>query len=435
MNRPVAVDWAEVQAEVVDTLQAYLRIDTTNPPGGEEAAARFLGAILEREGLTPEYFDAGAGRVSLRTALRGDGSQAPLMLLNHTDVVPAEAEHWQVGPFDGAVRDGCLWGRGALDMKGMGILELLVLLVAKRARLPLKRDLVFLALADEETGGSKGIEFLDRARPDLLREPEYCLNEGGIATLEFLGVKPPVFACSPAEKGPLWLRLRARGSPGHGSIPHARNAAARLVRALNAIEGWERATTVLPLTQSLLEQIELAGDWPGGMPSVDTLRSAHPSFAAMVTNTVSLTTLTAGVKHNVIPASAEATLDCRLLPGESHATFVDAIRNVINDPDIETEVVFQSESGVSKWETELVAIIREVVHEEVAEALVLPVTSVGFTDSRVLRRHGVNTYGFIPTLIPSEFAKGIHGHDERVPLDSLGQGCRILFEVVRRLAT
>ena len=435
MSRAAGIDWAEVQAEIVETLQAYLRIDTTNPPGGEEVAARFLGEILEREGLAPEYFDAGEGRVSLRAVLRGNGARAPLMLLNHTDVVPAEAEHWQVAPFEGAIRDGCLWGRGAIDMKGMGILELLVVLLAKRMQLPLQRDLVFLAVADEETGGSKGIEFLDRERPDLLRDPEYCLNEGGIATLEFLGVKRPVFACSPAEKGPLWLRLRARGAPGHGSVPHSQNAAARLVRALGAIERWEHATSVLPLTQAVLNELARAGAWPGGTPSVAGLRSAHANFAALVSNTISLTTLTAGMKHNVIPASAEATLDCRLLPGASHEAFVEALRDVIDDPDVAVEVVFRSESEASNWETELVSIVQEVVQEEIEEALILPVTSVGFTDSRVLRRHGVQTYGFVPLLMPPELAKGIHGHDERVPLDSLGQGCRILFEVVLRLAS
>ena len=435
MSRIAAIDWTEVQTEVVETLQAFLRIDTTNPPGREEAAARYLGQLLEREGLTPEYFDAGDGRVSLRSVLRGDGTRAPLMLLNHTDVVPAEAELWQTNPFEGAIRDGCLWGRGAIDMKGMGILELMVLLLAKRMRLPLTRDIVFLAVADEETGGSKGIEFLDRERPDILREPEYCLNEGGIATLEFLGVKRPAFACSPAEKGPLWLRLRARGAPGHGSIPHSQNAVVRLVHALTAIERWERATKILPLTQAILDQLAQAGAWPSGAPSVESLRSTNPNFAAMVSNTISLTTMTAGMKHNVIPASAEATLDCRLLPGESHEAFVADLRNVIDDPDIKVEVVFRSESGTSNWDTDLVSIVQEVVQEEVETALVLPVTSVGFTDSRVLRRHGVHTYGFMPMLMPPELAKGIHGHDERIPLDSLGQGCRILFEVVRRLAT
>ena len=427
------VNWDDVQAEVVATLREYIRIDTSNPPGREETAARFLGDILEREGIAPEYFEAGEGRTSLRAVLKGDGRKAPVMLLNHTDVVPAETAYWQVPPFEGVLKDGCVWGRGAIDMKGMGVLELLTLLLFKRLGLTSSRDLIFLAVADEETGGSMGIEFLDRRHPALLRDAEYCLNEGGLATFQFLGARRPVFVCSPAEKGPLWLRLRAHGAPGHGSIPHNQNAAVRLVRALDAIEGWDRAVTVQPLTQAMLDGLRAGQAWPDPPPSVEQLRAEHAAFRAMVTNTISLTTLSAGVKHNVIPASAEATLDCRLLPGASQDAFLREIREVIDDPDVELEVVFQSESGLSDWRTELVSIIQEVVTEEVEDALVLPVTSMGFTDSRVLRRRGVQAYGFIPAMMDASLAKGIHGHDERIPVSGLGSGVRILFEVVRRL--
>lgn len=186
MNNGININWEEIQTEVVEILGQYIRINTTNPPGGEEAAARFLGEILEREGFTSEYFDAGDGRVSLRAVLHGNGTRRPVMLLNHTDVVPAEADLWQVDPFAGLIRDGCLWGRGAIDMKGLGILELVVLLLAKRMQLPLQRDIIFLAVADEETGGSRGIEFLDRERPDLLREPEFCTKQNSfLASNEF----------------------------------------------------------------------------------------------------------------------------------------------------------------------------------------------------------------------------------------------------------
>ena len=166
-----AVDWDEVLAEVVSTLREYLRIDTSNPPGEEERAARFLGEILEREGFAVEYVEAAPGRMSLRTVLPGSGDAAPLMLLNHSDVVPVQREFWDVDPFAGIEKDGCIWGRGALDMKGMGVLELVVMLLFKRLGIVPRRDLIFLTVADEETGSSQGMEWLDQHRPAWLREP------------------------------------------------------------------------------------------------------------------------------------------------------------------------------------------------------------------------------------------------------------------------
>ena len=439
MTQAPVIDWDEVLAELSATLREYLRIDTSNPPGNEEAAARFLGGILEREGFAPEYIEAGPGRVSLRAVLTGRGEAAPLMLLNHTDVVPAQAEFWEVDPFAGVERDGCIWGRGALDMKGMGILELLVLLLFKRHGITPNRDIIYLAVADEETGSAMGMEWLDSNRPELLREPEFAINEGGLGLLNFLGARRPVFACSPAEKGPLWIRLRASGEPGHGSIPHEANAVDRLARALNAIQQWEHAFTVQPLTQAVVDGLQRAHAWGEAAPSVAGLCEQYPGFRAMLSNTISATSLQGGVRHqqggvahNVIPAYAEATLDCRLLPGESHDAFLHALREVIDDGHVQVEVVFQSESAVSDFSSALVSVMQEVVGEQVEGALVLPVTSVGFTDSRVLRRHGVRAYGFIPTLMDASLAAGIHGHNERMPVEGLRTGVQILFEVVRR---
>jgi acetylornithine deacetylase/succinyl-diaminopimelate desuccinylase-like protein len=432
-----AIDWDDVLAELTSLLREYIRIDTTNPPGNEEPAARFLGDILEREGFACEYLDAGPGRTQLRTRLPGRGGKPPLMLLNHTDVVPAQREFWDVDPFAGVIKDGCIWGRGALDMKGMGILELMVMLLFQRHGLTPDRDLVFLAVADEETGSSMGIEWLDLHRPDWLSEPEFAINEGGMGMLNFLGAHRPVFAVAPAEKGPLWLRLRAQGRPGHGSVPHEDNAVDKLARALVAIQDWAvrgpgSALTVQPLMQAVVDGLGDANAWGGDRPGVDTLAQRHPSFRAALCNTISPTTLGGGVKHNVIPAFAEATLDCRLLPGESHDAFVQQLRGVIDDGGVEVETVMQSESGFSDFQTELVGVMNEVVREQVEGALVLPVTTVGFTDSRVLRRRGVQSYGFVPTLMDSSLAAGIHGHNERIPIDALRTGVQILFEVVRR---
>ncbi|MCS7294597.1 MAG: M20/M25/M40 family metallo-hydrolase, partial [Dehalococcoidia bacterium] len=218
MTTAPPIDWNAYFDEALDIFQRYLRIDTSNPPGNEWRAADFLEGILAAEGIPCERYDAGGGRVSLRAALPGDGSAGgPLLLLNHTDVVPVEREYWEEDPFGGVIRDGCIWGRGALDMKSLGVAELMAFLALKREGAPLRRELVFLAVADEEAGGLYGIEWLARHHPDAIRA-QYVINEGGGGVTELFGVQRPVFNVAVAEKGPLWLRLVAEGTPGHGSM-------------------------------------------------------------------------------------------------------------------------------------------------------------------------------------------------------------------------
>ncbi len=428
----LGVNWDDVTAEITSVLRDYLRINTSNPPGNEQAAAEFLATHLEAEGYECEYVEAGPGRVSMRTRLNGSGEERPLMLLNHTDVVPVQTEFWDVDPFAAVEQDGMLWGRGALDMKGMGTLELLVMLLFKRLNLTPNRDIIFLAVADEEAGSAYGMEWLDQNEQGWITEPEFALNEGGMGALNLLGSNRPVFACSPSEKSPLWLKLRAEGQPGHGSTPHSDNAVERLVRALFAIQNWDRAVTVQPHTAEAIQRMRDANAWAGSAPSLNKLCQTYPAFAAVTRDTISNTGATSGIKHNVIPADAEATLDCRLLPGESYDDFIKNMRNVIDDEKVEVEVVFGSMGPSSSFETEMVSVIEDVVREQVEGALIIPSTCVGFTDSRVLRRHGVHSYGFVPTLMDASLAAGVHGHNERTPIEGLNTGIQILFEVVRR---
>ena len=198
------------------------------------------------------------------------------------------------------------------------------------------------------------------------------------------------------------------------------------------MQTWERAVALQPTTEDALHRMRAGRAWPGGMPGIANLRSAYPAFDAITQNTISATGAASGFKHNVIPADAEATLDCRLLPGESHEDFIRQMRDVIDDEKVDVEIVFQSSGPAASFETELVGVVEEVVREQVEGAIVVPSTCVGFTDSRVLRRHGVHAYGFVPTLMNSALAAGVHGHNERVPIDGLKTGVQILFEVVRR---
>ena len=428
----LGVNWDDVTAEITSVLRDYLRINTSNPPGNEQAAAEFLALLLEAEGYECEYVEAGPGRVSMRSRLKGTGDERPLMLLNHTDVVPVQEEFWDVDPFAAVEQDGMLWGRGALDMKGMGTLELLIMLLFKRLNLTPNRDIVFLAVADEEAGSAYGMEWLDQNEQGWITEPEFALNEGGMGALNLLGSNRPVFSCSPSEKSPLWLKLRAEGQPGHGSTPHSDNAVERLIRALFAIQNWDRAVTVQPHTAEAIQRMRDANAWAGSAPSLNKLCQTYPAFAAVTRDTISNTGATSGIKHNVIPADAEATLDCRLLPGESYDDFIKSMRDVIDDEKVSVEVVFGSMGPSSSFETEMVSVIEDVVREQVEGALVIPSTCVGFTDSRVLRRHGVHSYGFVPTLMDASLAAGVHGHNERTPIEGLNTGIQILFEVVRR---
>ena len=428
------VDWDAAFEEALGILQDYLRIDTSNPPGRERLACDFLGAILEREGIACETFDAGDDRVSLRAVLRGDGRKQPLMLLNHTDVVPVEREYWDEEPFAGVVRNGEIWGRGTLDMKGLGVAELITVLLLKRAGLPLARDVVFLAVADEEAGGTRGIEWLEANHPEALAA-EYVINEGGGGSTELFGVKRPVFTVTTAEKGPLWLRLVAEGRAGHGSVPHRDNALDRLVRALGRVQEWERGYHLSPVVEEYFARLERAGIYGGGT-SFESLRktaAGHGRIRAVMTNTISATTASAGIKHNVIPGRAEATLDCRLLPGVDVEAFEAELASVIDDPRVRIERVFAGASETSPHDTELFATIESVVRELVEDAVVTPGVTPGFTDSRVFRNRGVVAYGFSGGLTSPNLARTVHGHNERMTLDSFRLSCQMIYEVTRRM--
>ena len=434
MTAIAPIDWDAAFDEAVETLTRYLRIDTSNPPGRERAACDFLGEILAAEGIPFTLYDPGDDRVSLRAVLPGDGSARPLMLLNHTDVVPVQREYWDEDPFSGLIRNSEIWGRGALDMKGLGVAQLMTFLALKRQGIPLARDVVFFAMADEEAGGVLGVEWLAKHHPETL-DAEYVINEGGGGTTELFGVSRPVFTIAVSEKGPLWLRLVAEGRPGHGSVPHDDNAVDRLVRALGRLQAWKPAVAVSPLLGEYFARLRRAGILPAEPTAAGLapIAEADPRIRALLTNTISATTLTAGIKHNVIPGRAEATIDCRLLPGTDPAAFEAELKQVIDDPKVEIERVFAGASDASPFETELFGTIESVVREYVEDAVVVPGVTVGFTDSRVFRNEGTVAYGFSGALTPPELARTVHGHNERIGLESFRLSCRMVYEVTRRM--
>ena len=366
------IDWDAVTEEATDILSRYIAIDTTNPPGNEEPAVRFLEEILRKDGIDDlTLYDASdetsKGRLNMLARLSGDGTAKPIVLLNPTDVAPVERDGWDEDPFSGLVKDGVIWGRGAVDMKGMGVIELIAMLLIKRLGIPLKRDIVFLAVADEEAGSDYGAEFLAREHPEIL-DAEYVLNEGGWGNTELMGVKRPSFNCAVSEKGPCWLTLSTKGRPGHGSVPHNDNALERLLRALQRIKDWDRPRTVVPELAAYFAEAYRGGfvDEEPTDESIAALAERNPLISALTTNTISLTTINAGVKHNVIPASAEATIDCRLLPGTDAEAFIEELRGVIDDPKVKIKRALVSNTPASPFDTELMDVFKQVTREPVA---------------------------------------------------------------------
>lgn len=439
---PPSIDWNEITEHASSLLTDYIRINTTNPPGGEEAGAIFLREALAREGIDSTFYDAGGGRVSMSARIPAtvNHGHKPIVLLSHIDVVPVEPEHWKIDPFSGAVVENVIWGRGALDMKSMGIMELMALVLAKRHRIPLDRDVVLVAVADEEEGGIHGIHHLMEKHPDILKS-DYVFNEGAYGFCEFMGREAKIVGIAPSEKSPCWLKFRAKGLPGHASVPHSKNALVKLVKALARVEAAERKVTLTPAVEAMLRTLAQKGFLPEDLDPRDEnvlamLTSVDAHLSAITHDTCSLTSVHAGQKINVIPAGAEATVDCRLLPTTNPEEFVAEIRRIVDDPDVEVEVVYQHDSGMSSMDTPVVSIAAQVVRERLGEdAFLLPMLSPGFTDSHAYRAAGGQAYGFTPALLTREELSTIHGHNERISVANLKLGTEVLFEVVRRLAS
>lgn len=425
------IDWDAATSEAVSLLREYIRIDTSNPPGNEAKAVAFLAGILENEGIPFETAESAPGRSNLFAAI-GPGDRR-VCLLNHTDVVPVERQFWDVDPFAGELIDGVVWGRGALDMKGMGIIELMTLLLLKRQGVPLRRGVVFLAAADEEAGSEYGVSWIERERPDWLRA-DLVINEGAYGLMGVGGSNALVFQVAPTEKVPVWVRLTVRGRPGHGSVPHGDNCAEHLVRALNRVAEWKQDLRITPVMREHLNVLSGAGVFETDEDSA-LLQAAErsPAVRARLANTISLTTIQTGIKVNVIPAEATATLDCRLLPDVDVDEFLAELRRVVADDRVKVEVLNRFHGAESPLDGEFLSVVRDVVTELVEGAHIAPELTSGFTDSRIYRARGVPAYGFVPCLVRPEELAGVHGHNERISVENLKLGMQILYEVVLRL--
>ncbi len=437
------VDWPNYESRAVELLQQYLRMDTSNPPGNERRAADFFCALFAGEGIECQVIEIAPGRANAYARLRGDGSKRPLILLNHIDVVNADAKTWSVPPFSGEIRDGMIYGRGAQDMKAEGLLQAMAVVALKREGVRLARDVIFLAVADEEVG-TLGTEWMlahERAR---LAGAEYLINEGGENLLEDGAL--PFWNVDVAEKVPYWLRLTARGRAGHGSVPMWDAATHRLARALQRVADYETPLKVLPAVQHELcdeARVRFPADAERFCQLETSLRdpafrrrlTENPDWNYLLRNTISLTVLRGGPQTNVIPAEATAELDVRLLPGEDPQAFLAEIRRVIADSTIAVEPISPTRSANSSpVGNELWKVFEDVVARHFPQTRVTPRLSASFTETQVYRQLGIASYGFCPFVTTPSEAGTPHGTDERISVAAYQGGLRVLFEVVVGIA-
>jgi len=429
----------------VDLLRRYLTIDTTNPPGGEVAGARFLAEVLDGDGIASEIVESAPGRANLRARVAGDGSLGAIVLHHHIDVVYADRRYWTVDPFGGEIRDGWLYGRGALDMKSIGVMQLTALLEIARARVPLKRGLVLLATADEEAGSRYGARFIAEQHPDWLAGAEYALGElGGIHNPA--GWRAPFGMIDVSEKTGLPLRLTARSSPGHGSMPWPTTAPHRLVHALARLLAAERAPRVLPEVREFFAQLAtvLPPHEARGFDDIDrSLRDpafrarllADRWYAAMVRTTFAVNMLKGSEKRNVIPPEAVAEIDCRVLAGDDPDEIVRWVRTAVADDHVEVEAMTPPKRpNVSPPDTELYKSLSAALRRRIPGVVVAPRILTGFTDNWTFRGAGLQAYGFSPIVVGDEEGGRVHGNDERISLENVREGTRVYREMLLEMA-
>jgi acetylornithine deacetylase/succinyl-diaminopimelate desuccinylase-like protein len=430
----------DLQERAVQWLQAYLRVDTINPPGNEIAGARFLATILDEAGIPYEMVESAPGRGNIWARLAG-GDEPGLLLLHHIDVVPADPNYWITDPLSGEIRDDFIYGRGALDTKSSGIAHLAAFLALHRSGAELNRDVVFMATADEEAGGFFGAGWLVEHRPELFERIGYVINEGGGGTN--VGGQIQV-AVEVTQKLPYWLRATATGEPGHGSRPQAATSVTRLVGALNRLHEHDFGFRVIPAVDRYFRGLAgtVAPEWReryadmGSALSQDGVAEAllrdNPGHYGLTRNTCSITRLGGSDKINVVPTEAWAELDCRLLPDQDPDQFLAELGEILGDGiGVDTQMGFTP--AQSSAETGLFRVIEDVTRAHYpGTPAVVPSVTTGFTDSHFFRDLGITAYGYTPFVVPAADRGGVHGNNERISVDNVRRGVGVMLDVLQR---
>ncbi len=435
------IDLGALQDEAVDWLQQYIRINTINPPGNEIRGAEFFAEIFEAEGIEYEIAESAPGRGNIWARIEG-GNEPGIVLLHHMDVVPADERFWRTDPLSGALSDGYINGRGALDTKTSGILHLATFLALHRSGTPLNRDVVFMATADEEAGGFFGAGWLVENRSEIFEGIGFLLNEGGGGAVVEGKVR---FGLEVTQKVPYWVRLTATGEPGHGSRPLVSYASLELIEALDRFGRHEFAARVIPAVdrhfkgmaerhpepwRSRFQDLASAIREPGVLRE---LQVYSPGLHALVRNTCSITRFGGSEKINVVSPEVWAEIDCRLLPDQDPEAWLAEVQAVLG-PEIEMDVMMGFTPAVSSTDTDLYRTVRDVTLETFPEASFVPQVLGGFTDSHFFRDLGVVSYGYSATATPAEDSGGVHGNNERVTEENVRRGVEVTIKILERFA-
>ena len=411
-----------LEDEAVSWLQQYLRVDTISPPGNESRAVDFFAQILEKEGIEYDSAESAPGRGNLWARLKG-GDKPALILLHHSDVVPANEEYWDFDPLSGEIKDGYILGRGALDMKGTGISHFANFLALHRSGKKLNRDVIFIAAADEESGGTYGVGWLIENKPEIFEGAGLLLNEGGSG---FRSNDQVIFSIEITQKIPVWLRLTSIDQPGHGSSPRTTSSVSRIVEALHKIWNNPFEPRILPAVERVFQERSIGLDEPMASEYRDIKTSIQnpdfmkrlqlfsPSTHALTRETCSLTRMEGSNKINVIPPKAWAEIDCRILPDKTPKDFIKQITDLIDDSNIEVELLMSGYPGVSPMDSELYLAIEEFIGQNYPNSKLSPSVSTGFTDSRFTRGIGIASYGFNTYIYEGNESSSIHGNNEKI---------------------
>ena len=445
----------EVEKEVTTLLADLIKIDTTNPPGKEMKAAKFIAEYLGKENLQSEIFESAPGRGSVVTRIKGSGEKSNLLLLSHLDVVAANPKEWTVEPFKGVIKDGYVYGRGAYDMKSMTAIEIMVVKLLQKNNIRLKGDVVLAATADEEQGGEAGAGFMLRNHREKIWCP-YLINEGG--GLAFPSKQGYVFPVQTAEKGILWLKIKAKGTPGHGSMPNtADNAVLRMNKVVEKLGNYKAETIYVSTLKHFLAEMakhdpeldpifkRLLANPKESEQILDELSKQDHALAEeirpRIKMTMAPTMIRGGIKENIIPSECEAIFDCRILPGQTIDGAMSLIRKLLGEVGLDKlsfEFIQAHGGSESTTDTALYRSIVSVLRDFEPGCGVTPTLTTGGTDSRFFREAGSICYGFQP-MIPDEpndlLEKRMHGIDERITIENLVYGTSILYETVKRFMT
>ena len=430
-----------LEDEAVGWLQNYIQIDTINPPGNEYRAVDFLAEIFEAEGIEYQTAESAPGRGNIWARLEG-GNEPGLILLQHSDVVPADEEFWTIPVLSGAIRDGVILGRGARDMKGLGTLQLATFIALHRSGVELNRDVVFLATADEEAGGMFGVGWLIENRPEIFEDIGILLNEGGGGSRVGQSV---VFSVEVTQKVPVWLRLYAIDRPGHGSSPRTTSSVTRIVQALNTmLENPFPPRIIGPVNDYFSAlSVDMDEEWAGSYVNIQAaindpnfvakLHDARPGHNSLIRDTCSMTRMSGSNKINVIPPTAWAELDCRILPDKPADQFISELDDLIGYTGVEIQKIMAFTPAISETNSRLYRAIDSVTQELHPGSRVLPAVSTGFTDSHFTRDLGIISYGFNPIITNRGEHTGVHGNDEQVGEEAFRRGVGDFYAVVRNV--